>query len=176
MSFARAIIDLIPDHDDDNLTEDDDTIARTKEAMLDVAKVQIETTVNTYELCHSIDASTIAFAAVLNAFENVSAARDLPSRKALLAAVSEAIGADEFNNEEIRLHLWELANGDGDHASNNKENLSDISDSGDELDDDDFYDEYEYDVNSKCHSRSMFDRIPSARSVMRILSEAHHGE
>merc|ERR1712232_1460370 len=93
-SFASAMIDLIPS-DDRRCVMESSAARTTKEAMLDVARLQIEATIDRDEFCHTLDVSSIAFAAVLNAFESVASATDLPCRSAVQAAAGEAIQAND---------------------------------------------------------------------------------
>lgn len=102
MSFARLMIDLIPDQYLD---------ATKKDALLDIAKLQIDMTVNEYDFC-THDASSVAFACVLNAIESVT--DDGMFYSSVETTMGEVLGADDTSVQDLRFAIYELMTGSDD--------------------------------------------------------------
>lgn len=120
MSFVRSMIDLIPDH----LIH-----SCEKDAILDVAKFQIEMVVNEYDFC-TFNASSIAFACALNAMESVVADGMLYAD--FETTMGKTLMVDDSCVRDLRIAIYELMNGNDD--ANNiqmtiKNNLTKMSSS-----------------------------------------------
>lgn len=113
MSFARLMIDLIPDQYLDS---------SEKEALLDITKLQIDMTVNEYDFC-THDASSIAFACMLNAIESVT--DDGMFYSNVETTMAEVIDADDdaaTSVQDLRFAIYELMNGSDENEGNSRIN------------------------------------------------------
>merc|ERR1712072_13392 len=96
MSFARLMIDLIPDQYLDS---------SKKEALFDI-------TVNEYDFC-THDASSVAFACMLNAIESVT--DDGMFYSNVETTMGEVIDADDTSVQDLRFAVYELMTGTDDN-------------------------------------------------------------
>jgi len=99
MSFVRSMIDLVPDHV---------MHACEKEAVMDIAKFQIEMVVNEYEFC-TAKASSIAFACALNAMESVM--DDGMLNNDFEITMAKTIMVDDSSVRDLRVAIYEMMNG-----------------------------------------------------------------
>jgi len=99
MSFVRSMIDLVPDH----LMQ-----SCQKETVSDIAKFQIEMIVNEYDFC-TFNASSIAFACVLNAMDSVMDNTMLYTD--FETTVGKTIMVDDSCMRDLRTAIYELMNG-----------------------------------------------------------------
>lgn len=99
MSFVRSMIDLVPD----NIM-----LSSEKETILDIARLQIETTVTEYDFC-TYKASGIAYACTLNAIESVT--NDGLLYADFAAMMEKTISMDDsFIIRDLRIAIYELMN------------------------------------------------------------------
>jgi hypothetical protein len=99
MSFVRSMIGLVPD---------DIMHSCEREAVMDIAKFQIETVVNEYEFCTS-KASSIAFACALNAMESVM--DDGMLNNDFEIPMAKTIMVDDSSVRDLRVAIYEMMNG-----------------------------------------------------------------
>lgn len=99
MSFVRSMIGLVPD---------DIMHSCEREAVMDIAKFQIETVVNEYEFCTS-KASSIAFACALNAMESVM--DDGMLNNDFEITMAKTIMVDDSSVRDLRVAIYEMMNG-----------------------------------------------------------------
>lgn len=99
MSFVRSMMDLIPGH-----------VMHTseKDAVADIARIQVETIVNEYDFC-TVKASSIAYACALNAMESVVTDGMLLAE--FEANMGKTIMVDESCVRDLRNAIYELMNG-----------------------------------------------------------------
>ena len=98
MSFVRSMMDLIPDH----LMHSSD-----KDAVTDIARIQVETIVNEYDFC-TVKTSSIAFACALNAMESVVADGMLIAE--FESNMGKTMMVDESCVQDLRNAIYELMN------------------------------------------------------------------
>ena len=99
MSFVRLMIDLVPDHLIDSCE---------KETIVDITRFQIEMTMNEYDFC-TFDASSVAFACMLNAIESVM--DDGMFYANFDTTMGKTILVDDVCVRDLRIAVYELMNG-----------------------------------------------------------------
>jgi len=110
MSFVRSMFDLV---------DDNDAVIDSceKQAILDVAKFQIEMVVNEYDFC-TYEGSSVALACVLNAIESVTDDGMLCAN--FEATVRKSLSIDDNVLRDLRVAVYELMNdSSGDSSSSN---------------------------------------------------------
>jgi hypothetical protein len=103
MSFVRMMIDLVPEHM---------LGAAERETIVELTRFQIDMSINEYEFSR-FDASSIAFACILNATESVS--DDGAFHSTFESAMGGALGIDVRGLRDLRIALYELMSGCGDN-------------------------------------------------------------
>lgn len=115
MSFARIIIN--------DLITDDLLNPHEKATILDIAKYQIEMTVNEYKFC-TFQCSSVAFACILNAIE--SCCDDGMFCSNFAASVGKILLVDDVCVKDFRIAIYELLNGAENDTSQNMMNDNSI--------------------------------------------------
>merc|ERR1712146_360235 len=82
-----------------------------KEALLDITKLQIDMTINEYDFC-THDASSVAFACVLNAIESIT--DDGMFYANVETTMGEVVNADDTSVQDLRFAIYELMTGTDD--------------------------------------------------------------